>query len=133
MTTKEQEYIKQVYLHTTGNGKIHTCQLASRVSVRPATTCVMIKKLAGKNLLIYQKGRGCRLSSEGLTEALKIVRRNRLWKVFLVQKLAMDGEEANSLADQLQYIESGKLVDSLSLYLGHPTHDPFGEAIPINF
>ena len=131
MTIAEQEYLKQIYLLTSDkNEKIHTKELAAMVSTKPASVTDMIKKLAAKNLIIYNKYRGCCLSGKGLKEALQIIRRNRLWELFLVEKLGMDWKEVHAIASQLQGIPSKELINKLSLFLGHPTYDPHGEAIP---
>jgi DtxR family Mn-dependent transcriptional regulator len=131
MTKAEQEYLKQIYLYTSGkNEEIHTKELAAMVAAKPASVTDMMKKLAAKNLIIYNKYRGCYLSNKGLKEALQIIRRNRLWELFLVEKLGMDWKEVYAIASQLQSISSKELTDKLSFYLGYPTYDPHGEAIP---
>lgn len=94
MTIAEQEYLKQIYLYTSGKeGKIHTKELAAMVGTKPASVTDMIKRLAAKNLISYNKYQGCSLSGKGLKEALQIIRRNRLWELFLVEKLAWTGKK----------------------------------------
>ena len=90
----------------------------------------MIKKLTDKHLVDYVPYRGVSLSKFGLSKAIEIVRKHRLWEVFLVTKLQFKWDEVHCVAEQLEHIKSQKLVDALDVYLGYPKHDPHGEPIP---
>jgi DtxR family Mn-dependent transcriptional regulator len=90
----------------------------------------MIKKLTDKQLVDYVPYRGVSLSKSGLKKAVEIVRKHRLWEVFLVTKLQFKWDEVHDVAEQLEHIKSQKLVDALDAYLGYPQHDPHGEPIP---
>jgi len=131
MTQAEQEYLKHIYLFTHGKSiKISTKHLAGLLNLTQASVTDMIKKLANKELIKYNKYYGCSLSDKGLKEALQITRRNRLWELFMVNKLGMDWKEVDVIATQLQSITSRELIDRLFLFLGQPTYDPHGEGIP---
>ena len=90
----------------------------------------MIKKLTDKELINYIPYRGVYLSESGVKKAIEIVRKHRLWEVFLVTKLKFNWDEVHDIAEQLEHIKSQKLVDALDAYLGYPQHDPHGEPIP---
>jgi DtxR family Mn-dependent transcriptional regulator len=131
MTPAEQEYLKQVYLYSSGKGGIiHTKKLADLVGVNSASATDIIKRLAKKKLLIYNPYYGCRLSKSGKKEALQIVRRHRIWELFLSEKLDFDWKEIHPIATHLQSLENDALIEKLSLFLGHPVLDPHGEPIP---
>ena len=59
-----------------------------------------------------------------------IVRKHRLWEVFLVEKLNFSWDEVHDIAEELEHIRSEKLVDKLDEFLGFPTLDPHGDPIP---
>jgi DtxR family Mn-dependent transcriptional regulator len=131
MTAAEQEYLKQIHHGTSGKiKKMHTKELASLVKAKPASVSDMIRKLAIKKLIIYHKYYGCSLSKKGLQEAMQVIRRHRLWELFLAEKLGLDWKEIHGIALQLQSITSKTLVEKLAIYLSHPAYDPHGEAIP---
>jgi DtxR family Mn-dependent transcriptional regulator len=130
MTPAEQEYLKQVYLYSSGKGGIiHTKKLADLVGVNSASATDIIKRLAKKKLLIYNPYYGCRLSKSGKKEALQIVRRHRIWELFLSEKLYIDWKEIHPIATHLQSLENDALIEKLSLFLRHPVLDPHGEPI----
>ncbi|MEM9681051.1 MAG: metal-dependent transcriptional regulator, partial [Bacteroidota bacterium] len=90
----------------------------------------MLKKLAEKNLITYIKYKGVNLTEEGRRTAIDIVRKHRLWEVFLVDKLNFSWDEVHDVAEQLEHIKSQKLIDRLDALLDFPTHDPHGDPIP---
>lgn len=100
------------------------------MQTKPASATDMIQKLAVKKLIDYEKYKGLQITEDGRREALKIVRRHRLWEVFLVQKLDFMWDEVHALADELEHINSSLLTDKLDAFLGYPKYDPHGDPIP---
>jgi DtxR family Mn-dependent transcriptional regulator len=90
----------------------------------------MLKKLAEKELIIYKKYQGVSLTEEGKMAAKMIVRKHRLWEVFLVDTLQFPWDEVHDIAEQLEHIKSEKLINKLDDFLGNPTEDPHGDPIP---
>lgn len=127
----EENYIKGIYqLSETEGESISTNSIAELMDTKPASVSDMIKRLASKDLVNYQKYKGVSLTNNGLTCALKIVRKHRLWEVFLVDKLKFNWDEVHDIAEQLEHIQSPVLVQKLDNFLGHPTTDPHGDPIP---
>ena len=90
----------------------------------------MMKKLATKNLINYQKYQGVTLTERGMKKATLIVRKHRLWEVFLVEKLHFSWDEVHDIAEELEHIQSEVLIDRLDAFLGSPDKDPHGDPIP---
>src|SRR6478609_7022817 len=90
----------------------------------------MLKRLAGKKLVIYQKSKGFKLTEKGKQLAVQIIRSHRLWEVFLVNQLGFGWDEVHDLAEQLEHIHDQLLVNKLDAYLGYPKKDPHGDLIP---
>ena len=129
-TVSEENYIKSIF-HLQGKDEtVTTTQLAGQLNTRPASVTDMMKRLKSKKLLHYQPYKGFRLSAEGNKVALGIIRRHRLWEYFLAEKLHFTWDEVHEVAEQLEHIQSKKLIDQLDRFLGFPTVDPHGEIIP---
>jgi DtxR family Mn-dependent transcriptional regulator len=90
----------------------------------------MLKKLKTKKLVNYERYQGFRLSAEGKKVALGIIRKHRLWELFLVQKLQFGWDEVHEVAEELEHITSKKLVEKLDAFLEYPKFDPHGDPIP---
>jgi len=131
MTLSEEDYLKAIYHLTKDAGKeVATNAIANRIRTKASSVTDMLKKLADKELLHYKKYQGVKLTAQGRTLAAKIVRKHRLWEVFLVEKLNFSWDEVHEVAEQLEHIKSGKLVAELDAFLGYPKTDPHGDPIP---
>lgn len=131
LSQTEENYLKAIY-HLSDHGKVNvsTNAIAERLETKAASVSDMIKKLAAKGLIQYVKYQGVQIIETGIKEALKIVRKHRLWEVFLVEKLAFKWDEVHDIAEQLEHIASPTLIQRLDKFLGYPTHDPHGDPIP---
>ena len=127
----EENYLKTIYhLSAENHRAVNTNQIASVLNTKPASVTDMLKKLAAKNLIDYERYQGVSLTANGKTIALKIIRKHRLWEFFLVEKLAFGWDEVHELAEQLEHIQSVELIDRLDNFLGFPATDPHGDPIP---
>jgi DtxR family Mn-dependent transcriptional regulator len=131
MTYSEENYLKAIYHLSVFQKKgVNTNAIAKMVDSKASSVTDMIKKLAEKNLVQYQKYQGVVLTPEGLQAAKMIVRKHRLWEVFLVEKLDFSWDEVHDVAEELEHIQSEKLINKLDEFLGFPTEDPHGDPIP---
>ena len=131
LTQTEENYLKSIYsIEISSSKNVSTTLLAKKMKTKASSVTDMIKKLAEKDLVNYEKYKGVSLTSEGKHIALKIVRKHRLWEVFLMNKLDYKWDEVHDLAEQLEHIKSENLIDKLDVFLEFPTHDPHGDPIP---
>ena len=127
----EENYLKAIYhLQQSSKAEVSTNAIAKRMQTKASSVTDMVKKLADKQLLKYEKYKGVSLTEPGSQTALKIIRKHRLWEVFLVDKLRFQWHEVHELAEQLEHIQSPELVDRLDDFLGNPEYDPHGDPIP---
>ncbi|WP_350289278.1 metal-dependent transcriptional regulator [uncultured Croceitalea sp.] len=131
MTRAEENYIKTIF-HLGGNQAqlISTNAIAEQMETKPSSVTDMAKKLADKNLLNYIRYKGVSLTDLGIKTALSIIRKHRLWEVFLVKKLDFTWDEVHEVAEQLEHIKSEKLIDKIDELLDFPKYDPHGDPIP---
>ena len=131
LSLTEENYIKAIFqIGTTPESNVSTNALADNLQTKPATVSDMIKKLSHKKLIFYEKYKGVTLSASGAKEALKIIRKHRLWEVFLVNHLNFKWDQVHEIAEQLEHTKSSELVNRLDDFLGNPTIDPHGDPIP---
>ena len=131
MTFSEENYLKTIYHLTTSlSTEISTNAIAEMMETKASSVTDMLKKLAEKDLVHYKKYQGVFLTPKGKLAAKMIVRKHRLWEVFLVEKLAFSWDEVHDIAEQLEHIKSEQLINRLDDFLGNPTEDPHGDPIP---
>ena len=130
-TLSEENYLKAIYhLGKQGSEAVSTNAIAEKIDSKASSVTDMVKKLADKNLAHYIKYQGVSLTNEGRLAAASVIRKHRLWEVFLVEKLNFSWDEVHDVAEQLEHIKSLKLVNELDAFLGFPAHDPHGDPIP---
>jgi len=131
MTFSEENYLKTIYHITSSSGvEVSTNAIAEKMETKASSVTDMLKKLADKELIVYKKYQGVLLTEKGKHLAKMIVRKHRLWEVFLVDKLQFPWDEVHDIAEQLEHIKSEKLINKLDDFLGNPTEDPHGDPIP---
>ena len=130
-TYTEENYLKTIYkLLEKQSGPISTNDIAGQIKTKAASVTDMLKKLSAKKLIHYKKYQGVTLSEKGKKTALNIIRKHRLWEVFLVKKLQFKWDEVHDIAEQLEHIQSDKLVKQVDKFLNFPKFDPHGDPIP---
>ena len=131
MTFSEENYLKSIYLLTAvSETEVSTNAIAEMMETKASSVTDMLKKLAEKEFVNYKKYQGVSLTNKGKLAAKMIVRKHRLWEVFLVEKLDFSWDEVHDIAEQLEHIKSEKLINKLDDFLGNPTEDPHGDPIP---
>ncbi len=128
----EENYLKIIYILSEqyGGNEVSTNQLAEHTQTKAASVSDMLRKLAEKNYINYRKYQGVTLTNNGEKIALNIIRKHRLWEVFLVEKLGFGWDEIHEIAEQLEHIDSLELTERLDVFLGKPKFDPHGDPIP---
>ena len=128
----EENYLKAIYrLELDLNESIiNTNLITEKLETKASSVTDMLKKLAQKDLVNYQKYKGVSVTKKGKSIALSIVRKHRLWEFFMVEKLNFKWDEVHDVAEQLEHIKSEELVNRLDAFLDFPTHDPHGDPIP---
>ena len=125
-----ENYLKNIYKLQQGEGKVTTSSLSQKLQISSASVTEMIKKLADEGSVTYTPYKGVELTKEGRKRALRIVRRHRLWELFLVEVLKYDWDEIDEEAERLEHTTSERLERRIDKILGYPSRDPHGDAIP---
>lgn len=127
----EENYLKIIY-HLSENNEesVQTNAIAEKMQTRPASVTDMLRKLSEKELILYKKYQGARLTPAGRQTAINVIRKHRLWEVFLVEKLNFKWDEVHDIAEELEHINSQELVERLDEFLAFPKNDPHGDPIP---
>ena len=127
----EENYIKAIYHLSPGGEKpVSTNAIADALTTKAASVTDMLKKLSDKEFINYIKYQGVTLTQKGIERALNIIRKHRLWEVFLVEKLNFKWDEVHDLAEELEHIHSDLLINRLDEFLDYPKSDPHGDPIP---
>ena len=132
-SSTEEDYLKAIYKLSEkidDGAFVNNKAIAEEMATTPASVTDMLNRLFKKKLIVYQSHKGAKLTAEGRQNAMNLVRKHRLWEVFLVDKLKFTWDEVHEIAEQLEHIQSEELTKRLSDFLGNPKYDPHGDPIP---
>ncbi|MBA4242134.1 MAG: iron-dependent repressor [Sphingobacteriaceae bacterium] len=131
-TYREENYLKAVYqLANHDKSKtVSPTDIANWLEVKPPTVLEKLAILVKKGYVTYNKFDGARLTTTGKDIALNIVRRHRIWETYLYKELKFSWSEVHEIAEQLEHINSDKLIDRIYDVIGNPDFDPHGDPIP---
>ncbi|OOQ59711.1 metal-dependent transcriptional regulator [Mucilaginibacter pedocola] len=129
-TLAEENYLKAIYKLAATNPSVSTNQIAASLDTKASSVTDMLRKLADKMLINYQRYQGVSLTQSGEKVAINIIRKHRLWEYFLVEKLNFKWDEVHDMAEEMEHISSNELIDRLDEFMGFPRRDPHGDPIP---
>lgn len=126
----EENYLKIIFHLSQDSHPVQTNAIAEKIQTKAASVTDMLKKLSDKHLVDYVKYQGVTLTEKGKLTAINIVRKHRLWEVFLVDKLNFKWDQVHEVAEELEHIKSDLLTERLNEFLDFPKVDPHGDPIP---
>lgn len=131
-TYREENYLKAIYqLNDHGKSTIVTAtEIAHWLEVKPPTVLEKLNILTKKGYITYNKYEGAKLTHSGKEIALNIIRRHRIWETYLYKQLQFSWSEVHEIAEQLEHVDSEKLLDKIYNIMGKPDFDPHGDPIP---
>ena len=130
MTPNREDYLKIILELGGDTTKVNNKQIVSSLDVSAASVSEMISKLVKEELVEHSPYQGVQLTASGLQKASSLIRKHRLWEVFLVEHLDYSWNEVHDDAEVLEHVTSEHLADHLENYLNHPEHCPHGGSIP---
>ena len=127
----KENYLKAVYQLCQSECRfVSTSALAQKLRITNAATSDMAKGLSKHGLIQYERYQGVNLTPQGEKIAIDIIRRHRLWELFLMKSLGLGWEEVHAEAENLEHQTTDYLTDKIDDFLGNPKFDPHGEPIP---
>ena len=131
LSNSEENYLKAIFkIYERTQKAASTNAIAEQMSTKAASVTDMLKRLSEKELINYKKYHGVTLTEKGSAIAKNLIRKHRLWEVFLTDKLQFAWDQVHELAEQLEHIKSDELINRLDNFLENPKFDPHGDPIP---
>lgn len=130
MNTSPEDYLKNIYIVKETVGKVTTSGLAEKMGITAPAVSDMISKLAKSGHIKNIPYKGFELTKKGEETAINLIRKHRLWEVFLVQELGYEWNKVHDEAEKLEHSSSDELITKLEEYLSFPEFDPHGHPIP---
>lgn len=126
----QEDYLTAIYRNLNDAGEIKPNVLAEKLSISNAAITDMLKKLSRDGFVDYKKYKSIKLTKTGERYAKNMLRRHRLWEVFLHQTLGMSWDKVHGEAEMLEHSSSDEMINLLDKFLDYPEVDPHGYPIP---
>ncbi len=126
----QEDYLTAIYRNLDDAGEIKPNLLASKLNISNAAVTDMLRKLSRDGFVDYQKYKSIKLTGEGEVYAKNMLRRHRIWEVFLHQTLGMSWDKVHDEAENLEHSSSDEIINLLEEFLEFPEVDPHGYPIP---
>ena len=126
----KEDYLGIIYKYKEENGEVKANVIAEKLQVSNAAVTDMLKKLSKGKYIKYQPYKGIKLTNSGEDFARNIVRRHRIWEVFLHQIVGIPWDKVHDEAHNLEHSASDDLINRMEEMLNFPEFDPHGDPIP---
>ena len=129
----EEDYIKALYKLDSSNDKnayVKTQALVDHFKHSRPSVNEMIKKLTQGHYVEYKPYVGVKLTLKGKEEAVKMIRKHRLWELFLNKSLGLSKDHVHDEAEKLEHATSDLVLEALNKFLASPDTCPHGKVIP---
>ncbi|GAB4455540.1 MAG: metal-dependent transcriptional regulator [Anaerolineales bacterium] len=113
-----------------GDRHVAIARLAERLGVTPVSANEMMRRLGEQGLVTHTPYKGVTLTEKGREAAANVLRRQRLWEVFLYEHLKIEWAKIYELACSLEHATAPEVTEALAAFLGNPTVCPRGNPIP---
>jgi len=125
-----QDYLLTIFRLQGDDSPVSTTALAAQLGVAPPSVTGMVRKLHRQGMVVYEPYQGTVLTTAGAEEAVRLLRRHRLWELFLTDVLGLPWDEVHAEAHRLEHATSERVAERLAAFLGEPEVDPHGQPIP---
>jgi DtxR family Mn-dependent transcriptional regulator len=126
----QENYLTAIFRNLDSSGEIKPNLLAEKLDISNAAVTDMLRKLSRDGFVNYKKYKSIKLTKEGEAYAKNMLRRHRIWEVFLHQTLGMSWDKVHDEAEKLEHSSSDELINLLEEFLDYPEIDPHGHPIP---
>lgn len=126
----KEDYLSVIFKNLDESGEIKANLIAEKLSVSNAAVTDMLKKLSNDKLIRYEKYKSIQLTEKGEAYARNMVRRHRIWEIFLYQIVKLPWDKVHEEAHRLEHSSSDELINKMEEMLDFPEFDPHGDPIP---
>ena len=125
-----ENYLKAMLSLSREKGEVNVTELSRSLAVSKPAANSMVKALAARGLVNYERYRPLRLTDAGRKAAALIVRKHRLTEMYLVDQMGFAWDEVHAIAEQVEHIDAPRFFERMDEIMGRPEVDPHGSPIP---
>ena len=117
LTNSQEEYLKTIYLLEKNNKKVRVTDIGKKLKITKPSVNKGINILKELGLIIYEAYKDILLTHKGKELAIKIIKRQDILEMFLVNVLEIERKQAVEEAKALKHAISEKTAIKLNKYI----------------
>ena len=117
LTNSQEEYLKTIYLLEKNNKKVRVTDIAKKLKITKPSVNKGINILKELGLIVYEAYKDILLTDKGKELAIKIIKRQDILEMFLVNVLEIERKQAVEEAKALKHAISEKTAIKLNKYI----------------
>lgn len=119
VSAKLEDYLESILELGADKGAARVRDIAEQVGVHKSTVTAALKKLAGKELVVYRPYELVRLTARGREIASTVSERHGIIKRFLSDVLLIDEATAGENACRMEHVMDAAVLERLVLFARH--------------
>ena len=117
LTSSQEEYLKTIYLLEKDNKKVRVTDIALKLKITKPSVNKAINLLRDIGLIDYKAYGSIKLTKEGESYAIEVIKKQDILKMFLVEILGIERQQAEKEAIAMKYAISETTVKKLNQYI----------------
>ncbi len=130
VNVSKENYLSTIFRYSDNDHRIKTNIIAEKLNISNAAVTDMMKKLSRDGYVEYERYKDVKLTENGESYAKNMIRRHRIWELYLHRIIGMPWEKVHDEAEHLEHSSSDELINRLEEILEFPKFDPHGDPIP---
>ena len=124
-----EDALKYIYKCERMNITCTLSDLSQNLQINTNQAQQLLKRLDEMDLIVLQN-QEFRLTPEGKSYSLRIIRIHRLWERYLAEETGVPEADWHSEAEKMEHKFNEEEINAISRQLGYPRYDPHGDPIP---
>ena len=117
LTSSQEEYLKTIYLLEKNSKKVRVTDIAFKLKITKPSVNKAINMLKDMELLNYKAYGNITLTKEGETYAIEVIKKQDILKMFLVEILDIEKQQAEEEATAMKHAISEGTAKKLNKYI----------------
>lgn len=117
LTSSQEEYLKTIYLLEKNNKKVRVTDIAVKLKITKPSVNKAINLLKDIGLINYKTYGNITLTKEGTGYAMKVIKKQDIITMFLVEILGIEQKQAEREAIAMKYAISEQTTQKLNQYI----------------
>ena len=117
LTSSLEDYLEVICNYLNENNTVRAIDISKKLNVSRASVTEALKKLASKDLLLYDRYGSITMTEKGFEEAKKVVSKHTTLQKFFEKVLGLNTDEASQNACRIEHVISKESFEAIKKHV----------------